>query len=161
MSVENPYLAMDKGEAPEADQLFPYITDKNAQIPAEYFHVTLHRNERVRSHTVYLDPAFTVDYSDPHSDLPHVKYTMTEASITLIRKDAYGPGGDQKASATALSIVGNNNSPEYFEEYIRAIHNDPKLRLVHILAAKEQLGAAFLIFEWLSPDSPIYDLHAE
>jgi hypothetical protein len=162
MNLEDGHFAIDKGGISSEDKLFPYITDKNALIPPEYFNVTLHGFENSRSHTIYLDPAFSIKQLEPNFNEFRLKGPMYEASITLRAPYAYGEGGHQRASAKAREVIGNDRSPRYYEEYIRTIHdNDRGLRLIHILAAESRLGGSYLIFGWISPESEPNNLHAE
>jgi hypothetical protein len=161
MITENPRFLRDKGSIDANNQLFPFITDKFAQIPHEWLDITLHEDEQARYRTIYLDPAFTINCEADYFGQPGVNHAMYNSSITLER---YGFGRDvyERALAWAKEHVKNDDTPQYYEEFIRAYHNDPPLRLIHILVAKQFVSSQpFLLFGWISPNSPIYDLHAE
>ena len=145
------------------DDEFPYLSDKNALIPVELFDVAPFNFMEIisRSHTMYLDPAFTLSTTEHYPRQPHVALAMYETPDNLGSIHGYGAYPHKLATEAAIKLVGNNRSPKFYEEYIRAIHNDPPLRLVHILAVREfnSLGS-FVSLGWLSPNSPIYNLHA-
>jgi hypothetical protein len=161
MTAENPRLLPDKGSIDANNKLFPIITDKFAQIPHEWLDVTLHEGEQARYRTIYLDPAYTINCSADYFGQPGVDHAMYNSSITL---EKYGFGRDvyDNAQARAKEHVRNDDTPRYYEEFIRAYHNDPDLRLIHILVAKQFVSSQpFLLFGWLSPNSPISKLHVE
>jgi hypothetical protein len=161
MSAENEHFLPDKGSMSTKDQLFPYITDKDTPIPHEWLNLTLYRDEQARYRTIYLDPAYTLDCEADYFGQPGVSLAAYNGSITL---EKYGFGKDvyDRAKVLAREHVKNDNTPRYYEEFIRAYHSDPPLRLVHILVAKQFVSSQpFLRFGWLSPNSPIYNLHAE
>jgi len=160
MNPEKIYYAMDEGENSKENRLFPYIIDKNAQIPQDWDKMTRYGNEHARHRTLYLDPVFKPVVTYPYPG-PHIHNTIYEAMMTLRLKNAYGETAHQNAEAEALKRVGNNDTPRYFEEYIRLIHNDPKLRLVHMLAAVEFVSSTpYLLMGWMSDNVPEYYLHA-
>jgi hypothetical protein len=157
MSPEITHYAMDGGVRKSADGEFPYVTDKDAIIPREYFDVQLHGIDDIRSHTVYLDPAYEVEYNIPYEHGPRIRVnTMYEADITIRASYAYGESAHQRACAAARERVGNDSSARYYEEYLREMHNDRGIRLAHLVAMREPVGGPFLLFGYVTPNVPEY-----
>ena len=157
MNPENVLSAMDGGVNKSADKEFPYLTDKYATIPPEYFDVELHGNDDIRSHTVYLDPAYEVEYGKPYDYGPRIRVnTMYEAETTIRAPYGYGEFAHLQSSAAAKNKVGNDNSASYYEEYLREMHNDPGIRLVHLVAIRSPGVGPSLLFGYVTPNVPEY-----
>ena len=149
--------AMDGGVRKSADKEFPYVTDKDAIIPTEYFDVQLHGIDDTRSHSVYLDPAYKVEYDIPYEHGPRIRVnTMYEADITIRSSHGYGEYAHKRACTTAMERVGNDISARYYEEYLREMHNDRGIRLVHLVAQKESASGPYLLFGYVTPNVPEY-----
>lgn len=162
MNPEIVHSLPDKGTISAKDRLLPYITDKNAPIPREWLNVTLYESEKARYRTLYLDPAYTINCEADYFGQPGVEKAMYDASITL-ETGGFGPDVYEIAVARAKELVGNDNTPRYYEELIRAYHGDPPLRLVHILTAVQfpSPSRPFLLIGWMSPNVKEYYFHAD
>jgi hypothetical protein len=146
MSPEDDHVANYKGKLSTASECSPFTTDKDALIPQEQFDVVLRGDRAERYHTIYLDPAYELEYIAPYAEEPRVRYAMYEASINLDKPWSFGRLCFEHAFEVAKKKTRNFNSPRYFEEFIKAYHNDQGLRLVHILSSRTNTHISYLLY---------------